>query len=74
MKNFYKKEISKKNPTRKFNNLSKKFRKIYSDFTAVGGISFEMQRGEVFLANFNGTEKITTRKAWRNCMPGSIDH
>ena len=39
----------------------KDFRKAYGDFVAVDGISFEVQRGEIFgLLGPNGAGKTTT--------------
>ena len=39
----------------------KDFRKIYGDFVAVDGISFEVQRGEIFgLLGPNGAGKTST--------------
>jgi len=41
--------------------LVKEFRKVYGDSPAVDGISFEVQRGEIFgLLGPNGAGKTTT--------------
>ena len=42
------------------------FRKVYGDFVAVDGISFEVHRGEIFgLLGPNGAGKRVRWRAWK---------
>jgi lipooligosaccharide transport system ATP-binding protein len=45
-------------------------RKVYGDFTAVDGISFTVERGELFgILGPNGAGKTTTIKMLYGCSP-----